>query len=67
MSWELSEGMHAAVNGVRTRNNGQIEAQEVQTRLKKILFAYGNSPALPRQAPQPLSLMVSSTWFQDQN
>lgn len=38
MSWELSEGMHAAVNGVRTRNNGQIEAQEVQKGLENIGF-----------------------------
>lgn len=67
MSWELSEGMHTAVNGVRTRNNGQIEAQEVQMELKKMLLAHGNSPVLPRQAPQSLSLIVSSTWFQDQN
>lgn len=61
MSWELSEEILAAVNGVRTRNNGQIEAREVQTGYKKILFPHGNSPAVPREALQSLSLMVSST------
>lgn len=63
MSWEFSEGMLAAVNGVMTRNNGQFEAWEVQTGYKKILFPHGNSPAMCREAPQSLSLMVSSTRF----
>lgn len=39
MSWELSEGILAAVNGVRTRNNGQTETREVQTGYKKNTFS----------------------------
>lgn len=63
MSWELSEGMPAAVNGATTRNNGQFEAWEVQTGYKNMLFPHGNSPAMSREVLQSLSLIVSSIRF----